>query len=97
MDKIISLMDRLERMKLAREKQEQYPLDGLSLSLLQLEDEMFNLDETGIEAMAAEVDGDGRPIMSLEQARAFVDEWRRRREERPSSLQRALEAALTRL
>ena len=50
MDKIVSLIDRLERVKLARDM-EPAP-DGLSLSLWAMGAELAALDETGLTAEA---------------------------------------------
>ena len=50
MDKIISLIERLERVKLARETEPEP--DGLSLSLWALGAELAALDEAGLAARA---------------------------------------------
>ena len=53
-------------------------IDDLSLSLYQLETEMAAMTETDIEAMAQEVDEDGRQLWTLEAAQAFVNQWKGR-------------------
>lgn len=75
MSKIINLLDRLERVKLAREMEPEP--DGLSLSLMALGREMASMTEDDIAALAAETDEDGRQILTLEQARAFVASFAR--------------------
>lgn len=76
---INSLLDRLERVRLAWECAPE--LDPLSICLLQFEREMAMLDEAGIAALAEETDENGRR-MGLENAQEFVasfrDRWRRR-------------------
>lgn len=58
--------------------EQKIPADGLSKSLYEFEDKMAALDETGIAALAAEaVDEDGKQILTLEQARAFVDMFKK--------------------
>ena len=56
-------------------------IDDLSLSLYQLETEMAAMTETDIEAMAQEVDEDGRQLWTLEAAQAFVNQWKQMKDE----------------
>lgn len=72
---IDTLLERLERVKLACDM-EPDP-DALSLSLWAFEDEMANLDEIGIAALAAAIDEDGKSILTPEQARQMVGDFKR--------------------
>lgn len=74
---------------LEREKQGgNLELDDLSMSLYELEEQMCSLTDADIEAMA---DDTG---MTTAQARAFVDEWRQRREERTPRQQQRIDRAI---
>lgn len=74
MNKIDDLLERLDRVRLARDMEPEP--DGLSLSLWAFEDEMASLDEIGIAALAAETNEDGGPILTLEQAQRMADGFR---------------------
>lgn len=89
--RITALVEALEREK----RDGNIELDDLSMSLYELEAGLCNLTETEIEAMAAEMDEDGRQILTLEQAHAFVDEWRQRRAERTPRHQRNIARAVS--
>ena len=69
-------------------------IDDLSLSLYQLETEMAAMTETDIEAMAQEVDEDGRQLWTLEAAQAFVNQWKQMKDERSPREQRRIDRAL---
>ena len=87
--RIAALAAALERERL----KEDLELDDLSLSLYEFDDRMASLTDDEIEAMATEVDEDGKQMLTLEQAHAFVDEWRQRRAERtPRQQQRIAQA-----
>ena len=88
--RLTRLIEAMEREKLREESE----IDDLSLSLYQLEDEMAAMTEADIEAMAAKVDADEKQMLTLEQAYAFVDEWRQRRSERSPRAQRRIDRAL---
>lgn len=88
--RIARLIEAMEREKL----REELELDDLSLSLYALEDKLCTLTEADIEAMAQEVDEDGRQIWTLEQVHAFVDEWRQRRAERTPRRQQKIDRAI---
>ena len=55
-----ALFEHLERVKQNRASLNEGELDELSLSLLQFEDEISNVDEAGIAELAAAVDEDGQ-------------------------------------
>ncbi|MDE6902298.1 MAG: hypothetical protein K2P22_06100 [Lachnospiraceae bacterium] len=69
-------------------------IDDLSLSLYQLETEMAAMTETDIEAMAQEVDEDGRQLWTLEAAQAFVNQWKQMKDERSPRKQRRIDRAI---
>lgn len=88
--RIAALTEAVERERLMEDTE----IDGLSLSLYQLETEMAAMTETDIEAMAQEVDEDGRQIWTLEAAHAFVDQWKQMKQERSPREQRRIDRAL---
>jgi|GluameStandDraft_1065615.scaffolds.fasta_scaffold10361_5 tryptophan 2,3-dioxygenase len=88
--RLAALAEAVERQKTEQEQ----PLDDLSLSLYQMETEMAAMTETDIEAMAQEVDEDGRQIWTLEEAHAFVDQWKQMKQERSPREQRRIDRAL---
>lgn len=88
--RIAALAAALERERL----KEDLELDDLSLSLYEFEDRMVNLTDAEIEAMAEEVDEDGKQMLTLEQAHAFVAEWRQRRAERTPRQQQRIDQAI---
>ena len=61
--RLAALAEAVERQKTEQEQ----PLDDLSLSLYQMETEMAAMTETDIEAMAQEVDEDGRQIWTKQE------------------------------
>lgn len=78
-----SIDSRLAALAAALERLEQTePIDPLSASLYAFEDEMANLDEIGIAALAAETDERGKPILDIEQAQRMADNYRREAAER---------------
>lgn len=58
--RIAALVAEMER----RRQFELEPVDPLSASLYEFEDEMERLDEIGVAALAAEADEDGRKILT---------------------------------
>lgn len=60
-----------------RRMEQEAPVDDLSRSLFEFESETASLDEIGIAALAAATDEDERPILTLEQARRMVDDFKR--------------------
>lgn len=88
--RIAALTEAVERERLMEDTE----IDGLSLSLYQMETEMAAMTETDIEAMAQEVDEDGRQIWTLEEAHAFVDQWKQMKQERSPREQRRIDRAL---
>lgn len=69
--RISSVAAELQRRQMDRAE----PMDPLSASLYDFAEEMAKLDPVGIAALAAETDEDGRQILTLAQARAFVDSF----------------------
>lgn len=88
--RLAALAEAVERQKTEQEQ----PLDDLSLSLYQMETEMAAMTETDIEAMAQEVDEDGRQLWTLEAAQAFVNQWKQMKDERSPREQRRIDRAL---
>ncbi len=70
--RIAALAEAIERRKMEQEA----PVDDLSRSLLEFEGEMASLDEIGVAALAAATDEDGRQILTLEQTRRMVDDFK---------------------
>ena len=89
--RIAALAEAVERERLMEDTE----IDGLSLSLYQLEDQMAAMTEADIEAMAQEVDEDGRQMWTLEEASAFVNHWKQMRQERSPRAQKRLDWALS--
>lgn len=88
--RIAALAEAVERERLMEDTE----IDGLSLSLYQLEDQMAAMTEADIEAMAQEVDEDGRQLWTLEAAQAFVNQWKQMKDERSPREQRRIDRAL---
>ncbi|MCI9655821.1 MAG: hypothetical protein HFF45_07365 [Lawsonibacter sp.] len=88
--RLAALAEAVERQKTEQEQ----PLDDLSLSLYQMETEMAAMTETDIEAMAQEVDEDGRQLWTLEAAQAFVNQWKQMKDERSPRKQRRIDRAI---
>ena len=88
--RLAALAEAVERQKTEQEQ----PLDDLSLSLYQMETEMAAMTETDIEAMAQEVDEDGRQLWTLEAAQAFVNQWKQMKDERSPRKQRRIDRCL---
>ena len=55
---------------------------------------MAAMTEADIEAMAQEVDEDGRQLWTLEAAQAFVNQWKQMKDERSPREQRRIDRAL---
>ena len=87
--RIAALAEAVERERLMEDTE----IDGLSLSLYQLEDQMAAMTEADIEAMAQEVDEDGRQLWTLEAAQAFVNQWKQMKDERSPREQRRIDRA----
>lgn len=88
--RLAALAEAVERKRLNEDTE----IDDLSLSLYQLETEMAAMTETDIEAMAQEVDEDGRQLWTLEAAQAFVNQWKQMKDERSPREQRRIDRAL---
>ena len=88
--RLAALAEAVERERLNEDTE----IDDLSLSLYQLETEMAAMTETDIEAMAQEVDEDGRQLWTLEEAQAFVNQWKQMKDERSPREQRRIDRAL---
>ncbi len=88
--RLAALAEAVERERLNEDTE----IDDLSLSLYQLETEMAAMTETDIEAMAQEVDEDGRQLWTLEAAQAFVNQWKQMKDERSPREQRRIDRAL---
>lgn len=88
--RIAALAEAVERERLREDTE----IDELSLSLYQFEDRMASMTEADIEAMAQEVDEDGRQLWTLEAAHAFVNQWKQMRQERKPREQRWIDRAL---
>ena len=88
--RLAALAEAIERKRLNEDTE----IDDLSLSLYQLETEMAAMTETDIEAMAQEVDEDGRQLWTLEAAQAFVNQWKQMKDERSPREQRRIDRAL---
>ena len=88
--RLAALAEAVERQKTEQEQ----PLDDLSLSLYQMETEMAAMTENDIEAMAQEVDEDGRQLWTLEAAQAFVNQWKQMKDERSPRKQRRIDRAI---
>lgn len=88
--RLAALAEAIERERLNEDTE----IDDLSLSLYQLETEMAAMTETDIEAMAQEVDEDGRQLWTLEAAQAFVNQWKQMKDERSPREQRRIDRAL---
>ena len=78
--RIAALAKAIERNKMERAE----PLDSLSASMFEFEDEMASLDEIGIAALAAETEG-VQHILTLEQAQRMADTYRQEVTERRMS------------
>ena len=88
--RLAALAEAVERERLNEDTE----IDDLSLSLYQLETEMAAMTETDIEAMAQEVDEDGRQLWTLEAAQAFVNQWKQMKDERSPRKQRRIDRAI---
>ena len=88
--RIAALAEAVERERLMEETE----IDGLSLSLYQLEDRMASMTEADIEAMAQWVDEGGQQMLTLEETRTFVNYWKQMKQERSPRAQRWIDRAL---
>lgn len=81
MNKVIDLMDRLERVKLDRLNRP--PVDLLSASLFSMEDEMMGLDEAGRALLLAELnrqEGEDAPLdLTIEGLEKWISDIRKDR------------------